>query len=100
MCDAIVLKRILNSHHGAQNLLENAIVVLLVSEVNQKAHYRVRKSTSLESNLSQMNPLHTLIFSLRSTLILASHLYLLVFSFQFFPTVILYAYLIFPMRAT
>jgi len=69
---------------------------------NPKVHYRIHK-VLLVPTLSQMNPMHTFHrISLRSILILISHLLLYLPSDIFpsgFPTKILYAILISPTRA-
>jgi len=71
---------------------------------NPKVHYRVHNSAPLLTNLSHMHPVHNFPpFSLRSILILSSHLCLRLPSGLFrsvFPTKILYAFIISPMRAT
>jgi hypothetical protein len=63
---------------------------------NMKVHYRVHKSPSLVSILSQIDPVHTTPDYLRSILILSTHLRLRLPSGPFpsgFPTNILYAFL-------
>jgi hypothetical protein len=65
---------------------------------NPKVHYRVHKSPPLVPNLSPIHPIY-----LRSILILSTHLRLGLPNGLFrsgFPTNILYAFLVSPIRAT
>jgi hypothetical protein len=68
-----------------------------------KIHYRGHKSPPLVPILSQIDPVHIIHFSLRSTLIPSTHLRLDLPSGLFLsgiPTSILYAFLYSPIRAT
>jgi hypothetical protein len=69
----------------------------------QKVHYHVHKNTPQVSIISQINPVHTTPFHLRSILLLSTHLCLDLPSSLFlsgFLTNILYAFFFFLIRAT
>jgi hypothetical protein len=70
---------------------------------NTKVHRRVHKSPPLVPILSQIDPVHTIPAYLRSILILSTHLRLRLPCGLFpsgFPTSILYAFFVSPIRAT
>jgi hypothetical protein len=70
---------------------------------NPQVHYRVHKSPPLVPLLSQINPVHTTTSHVTSILILSTPLCLCLPSglfFAGFPTVIIYAFLFSPIRAT
>jgi hypothetical protein len=70
---------------------------------NSKFHYRIHKSPPLVPILNQINSINTLPSYLRSILILSTHLRLCLPSGLLpsgFPTNILYAFLLSPIRAT
>jgi hypothetical protein len=71
--------------------------------LNPKVHYHVHKSPPLVPILTQIEPVHTIPFSLRSILLMSTHLRLGLPISLFpssFPTNNLYAFFFSPIRAT